>query len=114
MRSLSAETGDPTPDADAKSVSPAHAASPVGLGSLVAARTDSRHAKASATAASAASAVGSSTPAAPTHAPTMARNADESSIDAWRVTRALANRNARLAAIQSSSDAVPSYDSFEG
>ena len=108
MRSLSAETR--WASSRAKSVSPAHAASLVGSGSLVAERTDSRHAKASATAASAASAVGSSTPATPTHAPTMERNADESSIDAWRVTRALANRNARFAAIQSSSDAVPSSD----
>ena len=109
MISLSAETAF-WASSRASSVSPAHAASLVGLGSLVAERTDSRHAKASAMAASAAGSSPGSTPATPTHAPTMERNADESSIDAWRVTRALANRNARLAAIQSSSlDAVPSF-----
>ena len=76
-------------------------------------RTDSRHAEASATAASAASAVGSRRPR-PDARSHDGRNADESSIDAWRVTRALANRNARLAAIQSSSDAVPSTTALEG
>ena len=85
----------------ASPVSAHHAAVRVDL-SRVAESTDSRLAKASATAASLAAFALATTTLAPTIRPRL--SAHPSRVDAWRVTSALASRSARLAAIHSSSD----------